>query len=239
MSQPKRYNTFSDELKRVFGCKVQRISVDAGFTCPNRDGSKGTGGCIYCNNVSFSPKDTQSVIPLEEQLAHGMEYHRQRLHSEKFIVYFQKYTNTYASIDVLADLYRRALAYPDVVGISIVLQQQIFSSMTFCALIKQQFPNIHVTIGGNTVTRLRGFRQEGWRHLVAGFVRKFACKIRAIRDNPASFYSRLYRRNVRFGSGQQHDRRQLERQQVSIGRNQGAPQRLQVGSLRAQSRHAG
>lgn len=114
-----RIHSYGHYLRRRFGCRVSKVNVDAGFTCPNRDGSKGTGGCIYCNNVSFSPKDTQSMIPLEDQLALGMEYHRHRLHSEKFIVYFQKYTNTYASIDVLADLYSRALAYPDVVGISV------------------------------------------------------------------------------------------------------------------------
>ncbi len=114
-----RIHSYGHYLRSRFGCRVSKVNVDAGFTCPNRDGSKGTGGCIYCNNVSFSPKDTQSIIPLEDQLAHGMAYHRKRLHSEKFIVYFQKYTNTYALIDVLADLYRRALAYPDVVGISV------------------------------------------------------------------------------------------------------------------------
>jgi len=114
-----RIHSYGHYLRRRFGCRVSKVNVDAGFTCPNRDGSKGTGGCIYCNNVSFSPKDTQAVIPLEEQLAHGMAYHRQRLGSQKFIVYFQKYTNTYASVDVLADLYRRALAHPDVIGISV------------------------------------------------------------------------------------------------------------------------
>lgn len=114
-----RIHSYGHYLRRRFGCRVSKVNVDAGFTCPNRDGSKGTGGCIYCNNVSFSPKDTQSIIPLEDQLAHGMDYHRRRLGSEKFIVYFQKYTNTYASVDVLADLYRRALDYPDVVGLSV------------------------------------------------------------------------------------------------------------------------
>jgi radical SAM protein (TIGR01212 family) len=114
-----RINSYGHYLRQRFGCRVSKVNVDAGFTCPNRDGSKGTGGCIYCNNVSFSPKDTQSIIPLEDQLAHGMAYHRRRLGSEKFIVYFQKYTNTYASVDLLADLYRRALEYPDVVGISV------------------------------------------------------------------------------------------------------------------------
>ena len=114
-----RIHSYGHYLRRRFGCRVSKVNVDAGFTCPNRDGSKGTGGCIYCNNVSFSPRDTQSTIPLEEQLEAGMAYHRQRLGSEKFIVYFQKYTNTYASTDVLADLYRRALDHPDVIGISV------------------------------------------------------------------------------------------------------------------------
>jgi radical SAM protein (TIGR01212 family) len=114
-----RIHSYGHYLRRRFGCRVSKVNVDAGFTCPNRDGSKGTGGCIYCNNVSFSPKDTQSVIPLEEQLAAGMAYHRLRLGSEKFIVYFQKYTNTYASVDVLADLYRRTLGHEDVIGISV------------------------------------------------------------------------------------------------------------------------
>ncbi len=114
-----RINSYGHYLRRRFGCRVSKVNVDAGFTCPNRDGSKGTGGCIYCNNVSFSPKETVAVIPLEEQMAAGMEYHRQRLKSEKFLIYFQKYTNTYASVELLRDLYYRALKHPDVLGISV------------------------------------------------------------------------------------------------------------------------
>ncbi len=112
-------NSYGHYLRRRFGCRISKVNVDGGFTCPNRDGSRGTGGCVYCNNVSFSPKDTHPVIPIEEQMAHGMAYHRIRLGSQKFIVYFQKYTNTYASIEVLDSLYRRALAHPDVLGISV------------------------------------------------------------------------------------------------------------------------
>jgi radical SAM protein (TIGR01212 family) len=112
-------NSYGHYLRRRFGCRVSKVNVDAGFTCPNRDGSKGIGGCIYCNNVSFSPKETQSVIPLEEQMASGMAYHRRRLGSQKFIIYFQKYTNTYGSVDLLSDLYTRALNHPDVIGISV------------------------------------------------------------------------------------------------------------------------
>lgn len=112
-------NSYGGYLRRRFGFRVSKVNVDAGFTCPNRDGSKGSGGCIYCNNVSFSPKGTQSAVPLEEQMAAGMAYHRLRLGSEKFIIYFQKYTNTYGSIELLSELYRRALNHPDVIGISV------------------------------------------------------------------------------------------------------------------------
>lgn len=114
-----RINSYGHYLRQRFGCRVSKVNVDAGFTCPNRDGSKGTGGCIYCNNVSFSPRDTLAEIPLEEQVLVGMAYHRSRLKSEKFIVYFQKYTNTYASVAHLEELYRRALGLPDVIGISV------------------------------------------------------------------------------------------------------------------------
>ncbi len=112
-------NSYGHYLRRRFGFRISKVNVDAGFTCPNRDGSKGTGGCIYCNNVSFSPRETQAVVPLEEQIAAGMAYHHTRLGSEKFIVYFQKYTNTYGSVELLSDLYRRALDHPDVIGISV------------------------------------------------------------------------------------------------------------------------
>src|ERR1035437_2211270 len=88
-----RFNAYGSFLRRRFGCRVSKVNVDGGFTCPNRDGSRGTGGCIYCDNSSFSPKDTQAVIPIEEQMEAGMAYHRQRLQSEKFLVYFQKFTN--------------------------------------------------------------------------------------------------------------------------------------------------
>ena len=114
-----RFNSYGSFLRRRFGCRVSKVNVDAGFTCPNRDGSRGTGGCIYCDNASFSPGGTRAEIPIEEQMAAGMAYHRTRLGSEKFIVYFQKFTNTYAPVARLADLYGRALAHPDVVGISV------------------------------------------------------------------------------------------------------------------------
>jgi uncharacterized protein len=114
-----RINSYGSFLRRHFGCRVSKVNVDGGFTCPNRDGSRGTGGCIYCDNSSFSPKGTEAVIAIEEQMASGMAYHRTRLNSEKFLIYFQKFTNTYAPVERLSDLYRRALAHPDVLGLSI------------------------------------------------------------------------------------------------------------------------
>ena len=123
-------NSYGYYLRRRFGLRISKVNVDAGFTCPNRDGSKGVGGCIYCNNVSFSPKDTLPVIPLEKQMADGMAYHRIRLGSQKFIIYFQKYTNTYGSVELLADLYRRALDHPDVLGISVGTRPDTLSDET-------------------------------------------------------------------------------------------------------------
>lgn len=114
-----RINSYGWYLRKRFGCRVSKVNVDAGFTCPNRDGSRGTGGCIYCDNSSFSPGATQPHISIEEQMLAGMDYHRKRLGSEKFIIYFQKFTNTYDSVERLQSLYNRALAHPDVVGISV------------------------------------------------------------------------------------------------------------------------
>jgi len=114
-----RINSYGSFLRRHFGCRVSKVNVDGGFTCPNSDGSRGTGGCIYCDNNSFSPKETLAIVPIKEQMAAGMAYHKERLQSEKFLIYFQKFTNTYAPVERLSELYRLALDHPDVVGISI------------------------------------------------------------------------------------------------------------------------
>jgi radical SAM protein (TIGR01212 family) len=114
-----RINSYGAYLRSRFGCRISKVNVDGGFTCPNRDGTKGTGGCIYCDNASFSPGGTQAAISQEKQMAQGIAYHRSRLGSNKFIIYFQKFTNTYAPVDKLRDMYFRALAHPDVLGISV------------------------------------------------------------------------------------------------------------------------
>jgi radical SAM protein (TIGR01212 family) len=115
----RRYNAFGPAMKDLFGQPVYKVNVDAGFTCPNRDGSLATGGCIYCNNDSFRPSACTSAASLREQIEKGIPYLRSRYGAEKFIVYFQPYTNTYASVEVLEGLYRQALDNPGVVGLAI------------------------------------------------------------------------------------------------------------------------
>jgi radical SAM protein (TIGR01212 family) len=115
----RRYNAFGQYMKALYGRPVYKVNVDAGFTCPNRDGSIATGGCIYCNNNSFRPSACSSTVSLHDQISRGIPYLRSRYGAEKFIVYFQPYTNTYASVDILERLYREALDNPGVVGLAI------------------------------------------------------------------------------------------------------------------------
>ncbi|MDR2764817.1 MAG: TIGR01212 family radical SAM protein [Tannerella sp.] len=114
----KPYYEFSDFLKRRFSFKVQKISVNAGFTCPNRDGSKGIGGCTYCNNATFNPGYCRTAgQSISAQLEEGVRFFARKYPEMKYIAYFQAYTNTYASIETLRQKYEEALAFPGVVGL--------------------------------------------------------------------------------------------------------------------------
>ena len=113
----KPYNTFSNVLKLEFGCKVQRISIDAGFTCPNRDGSLDTAGCIFCGGHGSGSYDILRDLDIASQLEDGKEVMRRKYRASKFIAYFQSYSNTYASVEQLRLLYAEALSVPDVVGL--------------------------------------------------------------------------------------------------------------------------
>lgn len=112
-----RYNNFTTHLRQTFGCRVHKVSIDAGFTCPNRDGGVAVGGCIYCNNASFSPGNKR--LSVTDQLEQGKLVLRRRYGATKFIAYFQAYTNTYRDIEHLKRLYDEALACEDIVGLSI------------------------------------------------------------------------------------------------------------------------
>lgn len=117
--QNKYYREFGELLSLHFPYKVQKISINAGFTCPNRDGMKGIGGCTYCNNQSFSPGYGGKQRTVSDQLKDGIAFFSYKYPDMKYLAYFQSYTNTYDSIDKLIDLYEEALAYPGVVGLII------------------------------------------------------------------------------------------------------------------------
>ncbi|MBF0563701.1 MAG: TIGR01212 family radical SAM protein [Nitrospirae bacterium] len=112
-------NAFGSYMRRSFGEIVYKVNVDAGFTCPNRDGTIGYGGCIYCNNDSFRPSACTPALGIKAQVQRGITYLTRRYKSKKFIVYFQPYTNTYADVAELEKLYREALDHPAVVGLAI------------------------------------------------------------------------------------------------------------------------
>jgi len=115
----RRYNAFGTYLRERFGCRVYKVSVDAGFTCPNRDGTVAVGGCTYCNNESFRPGSADRLLPVAEQVDRGIAYLRSRYGAIKFIVYFQPFTNTHAPLERLIPLYESALAHTDVAGLSV------------------------------------------------------------------------------------------------------------------------
>jgi len=115
----KRYYTFDQFLKERQGVKVRKVSVDAGFTCPNRDGKVGYGGCIYCYNPGFTPSSTNRRKPIRSQVEEGKDRLRGRGFKGKFLVYFQAYSNTYAHVDILKRLYDEALEDDDVIGLAI------------------------------------------------------------------------------------------------------------------------
>lgn len=119
MKKEKRYNDFGDFLKNHFPFKVQKISINAGFTCPNRDGSKGLGGCTFCNNQTFSPDYCHTEKGVTQQLNEGIAFFSRKYPEMKYLAYFQAYTNTYGDFEALKKKYEEALAHPDVVGLII------------------------------------------------------------------------------------------------------------------------
>ncbi len=115
----KRYNSYVDYFRREFGSRVQKISINAGSTCPNRDGSIGIGGCTFCNNNAFNPSYCTPKLSITQQLDEGSKFHKKRYKTSKFLAYFQAYSNTYGDFEKLKQQYEEALKYPDLVGLVI------------------------------------------------------------------------------------------------------------------------
>ncbi len=116
----RRFNAYSNYFQSRFGTRMQKLSVDAGFTCPNRDGSKGTGGCTFCSNDAFNPSYCLPEKSVTQQLNEGIEFHRWRYKkAAQYLAYFQAYSNTYASIDKLKVIYNEALNVDGIAGLVI------------------------------------------------------------------------------------------------------------------------
>jgi len=115
----KRYNDFNAYLRNRFGCRVQKITVDAGLTCPNRDGTIARGGCIYCNERGSGPGPHARALSITEQLVRGKKAMWRRYKAKKFMVYFQAFSNTYAPANTLRKLYQEAIDVPDIVAMAI------------------------------------------------------------------------------------------------------------------------
>jgi radical SAM protein (TIGR01212 family) len=115
----KRYNDYSSFIKERFSERVQKVSLDTGFTCPNRDGTKGVGGCTYCNNNTFNPNYCKPSKSITQQLDEGIAFFAKKYKKQQYLAYFQAYTNTYADIELVKNLYNEAIKHPKVIGLVI------------------------------------------------------------------------------------------------------------------------
>lgn len=115
----KRYQDYSSFIKLTFGKRVQKISLDIGFSCPNRDGTKGYGGCTYCNNNTFNPDYCEPTKSISQQLQEGISFFSKKYKTQKYLAYFQAYTNTYADFESLKKMYDEALNVEGVIGLVI------------------------------------------------------------------------------------------------------------------------
>ena len=112
------YNSYSTYFRRLFGERVQKVAINAGFTCPNRDGKVGFGGCTFCNNEAFTPSYCQPSKSITQQIEEGVEFHRRRYrNATRYLAYFQSFSNTYAPLEQLRELYDEALSHPLVAGV--------------------------------------------------------------------------------------------------------------------------
>jgi len=116
----RRFNSYTEYIRSIFGERVQKVIVDAGFTCPNRDGTKGAGGCTYCDNAAFNSSYCNPAEPIHDQIGRGINFHSIRYRkASRFLVYFQPFSNTYAPLPVLKKLYEEALRHQDITGLVI------------------------------------------------------------------------------------------------------------------------
>ncbi len=141
----RNYNDFSSYFKSIFKQRIQKISINAGFTCPNRDGSKSTGGCAYCNNNTFSPFYCNPKKTIKQQIDEGIDFFAAKYKTQKYLAYFQAYSNTYAPLSVLKKLYSEALENPSIIGLVIATRPDCIDKQKL-NYIEQLAKKYYVTI---------------------------------------------------------------------------------------------
>lgn len=141
----RRFNDYPTFIKNFFGGRVQKISVNVGFSCPNRDGSKGTGGCIYCDNKTFKPGYCESEITVKDQITKGKNFFETKYPDMQFLAYFQSYSNTYAPVSDLKKLYYEAISQPKVIGLVIGTRPDCVNEEVI-AMVKEISQSVPVTI---------------------------------------------------------------------------------------------
>lgn len=154
LASEKPYRPYSQTLKERFGCRVYKVSIDGGFTCPNRDGSKGIGGCTFCDDTGSSSRTNEKKTPITEQVLRNIEHRQKRFKAKKFIAYFQSYTNTYSRPERLKKLYDEAIAaHPDIVGLAISTRPDCVNEeiLDLVASYQDKLPYVSIEYGLQTI----------------------------------------------------------------------------------------
>lgn len=148
------YYSYNEYLQEMFHCRVYKVSVDAGFTCPNRDGTKGAGGCIFCDETGSSSRTHELDTPIRDQVLENIKVRKSRYRAKKFIVYFQSFTNTYDSVEQLKILYDEAIhAHPDIVGLAISTRPDCVDreKLALISRYREKLPYVSVEYGMQTI----------------------------------------------------------------------------------------
>ena len=139
----RRFNSYAAYFRRTFGHRMQKVTVNAGFSCPNRDGTLSTGGCTFCDNAAFTPSYCQSHKSITQQIDEGIEFHRRRYRTaEQYLAYFQSYSNTYAPLERLMKCYGEALSHPNIAGIVVGTRPDCIDEQKldyFASLAKEKY----------------------------------------------------------------------------------------------------
>lgn len=142
----RRFNAASNAIKKEFGSRVQKVTIDAGFTCPNRDGTKSTGGCTFCNNDAFNPSYCQPEKSVKQQIEEGIQFHEKRYRSaSKYLAYFQAFSNTYKPANELRKLYNEALEHENVIGLIIGTRPDCMNDEIY-SLLEEINENYYVVV---------------------------------------------------------------------------------------------